>query len=105
MATTPTTSDVKFTPKRPQDIEIFQIDFVRLVPTGDSIASAEVVAITKVGKGSAAGMIVGGPTVSGTKVQQRVGGGSKDTTYDLRFKITTTLGLHWEIVGELQVRE
>lgn len=100
-----TTSDVKFSPKRPQDIEIFQIDFQRLVPVGDTITSASVVASIKTGKGTAVGMVSGSATWVGTKVQQRIQLGVNGTTYDLRFIITTALGLHWEIVGELLVRE
>jgi hypothetical protein len=100
-----TVSDVKFSPKRPQDIEIFQIDFVRLVPVGDTIVSANVVASVKTGKGTAAGMVTGIATWSGTKVQQRIQLGTNGTTYDLRFIITTALGLHWEVIGELLVRE
>lgn len=100
------TFDVEFSPKRPEDIDLFSLDFSRRLVPGDSIAAATVTVDSTAAfpDNQLASMVIGAPVVAGTIVQQKIGGGIANNVYGARFSVTTALGYHLEIVGELSVR-
>lgn len=98
--------DVVFTPKRSKEVELFSVNFVNLLPAGETIQTA--VVTPSASNGATRGissMIVGAPNINGTIVSQQIGGGINGTTYELLFAIDTQSGLHIEVVGQLAVRD
>jgi hypothetical protein len=100
-----TTIDVKFSPKRPEDIEWFSINFARLLGA-DAIQTAVVTSESIKGPSAgAAGMVQGEAKITDTAVSVLVGGGQAGATYGLRFKVDTASGQHLELVGSLDVSD
>jgi hypothetical protein len=101
---TKTIPDVIFTPpKRVEEAELFGFDFKRIIPTGDSLLTATVTVTLINGRGTVLNMIIDAPVVQGSWVKQLVRGGTKNSTYHLRFTANTLNGLKLVGVGELTV--
>lgn len=88
MTTTP------FTAKRPDETELFSADFERLLAIGETLTTAacKVTLASDSTEADIAAMKSGSAAVNGTKVVQKVTGGTDGTLYTLIFTATTSLG-------------
>ena len=85
-------------PKDPDDIDDFTVDFAAWLAVGETIAAKEVSAITS-------GVTVDSSTINGTKVTARIRGGTANTNYDIRWRITTSAGRQLDETGRIVVRD
>jgi hypothetical protein len=99
------TPDVFFDPKRPDEEEYFEINFGTIMPKGDSITSAAVTVKRAAGGDVVTSMVPTLVAFSGTRAQQKIRGGVKNTFYHVRFAVITAMGLRLTQVGELEVRD
>lgn len=72
-------------PKDPDDTDDFTIDWVNELAVGETISLLTVTAIT-------AGITVSSSSISTTRTTARLTGGTAETTYDVRYRITTSTG-------------
>jgi hypothetical protein len=77
-------------PKDPDSVEIFGWDFGPMLPEGASIAS--VVGTELEDSTDEEIEFLSVPSISGTKVSQKLGGGTIDGDYGVRCRVTTTTG-------------
>jgi hypothetical protein len=100
------TPDLSFSPKRPEDVERFSINFAKLLPAGVTISAATV---DVVGLNGAApntqSMVQGVAAIDGLIVSALVGGGQSSTTYGVRFQVDGSDGQHLMVIGSLLVRD
>lgn len=97
------TPDIIYTEKRVEEVDLFGMNFARLIPTGDSLLEATVTATIVSGRGNSAGMIRGLPIINGTWVKQLVGGGLKGGVCHLRFMAKTINGLELTGLGQFEI--
>jgi hypothetical protein len=88
--------------KQPAEEVAYAIDFVNLIPTGDSLASVTSVTAYPSGSGD---LTLGTATLSGTQVQFVVEGGVEGTTYRVEAIAVTTIGYKLEGDGRLFVTD
>lgn len=82
-----------FTPKRAGETEVFTVDFSALLATGETITSAAwSISVVSGSDPSAASMIDGSASISGSKVSQLITGGVSDVTYAPICTANTSLG-------------
>ena len=82
-----------FQPKRPVEVEVFTVDFVNMLASGEIILSAAWTNTVSIGTDPAPGaMIQGAPTMSGSQVRQMIGGGVAGVFYAPICTITTSGG-------------
>lgn len=83
---------LSFSPKRVPERLTYGFDFKNVLGSGESISSTgwSIISIQPMGV-SVTGMIVGSPTIDGTKVFQQIQGGTDSTTYSVVCQITTNL--------------
>jgi len=80
-----------FSPKTPADQEFFAFDYARRLGTGETIASAVWTASVVEGTdGNPSALISGTATVSGSRVSQKIIGGTADVQYCLVCTATTS---------------
>lgn len=82
-----------FSPKRAAEVEVFTVDFAPLLATGVTISNPvwSITAVTG-NDPSAASMIQGAASISGSKVSQEIGGGVPGLRYAPICKVTTSDG-------------
>lgn len=101
---------VTLPPKRPFDEVPYQLDFVDVFPVGDTIASVDLVTVfdDKDDPDSPTdlpAMHVASAGFSGTIAEQLTAGGTTGNYYQLRFRVTTTLGYKFERSGRFLVQQ
>lgn len=81
-----------FDAKRPDEVEVFAVDFARRLGTGVTITDASVKAVLESDESEAAipAMVSGAAGVSGSIVSQLISGGADGVTYTLLFSATTS---------------
>jgi hypothetical protein len=105
MAATVPTPDVKFSPKRPGDVERFAINFLKLVPAGVEITNPTITVEALGGKTPASTMVRDGTEeINGPIVSVLVGDGDSGSIYGLRFAVNAG-EQRYEILGSLPVQE
>lgn len=99
----------QFTPKRPNEQEVFGFDFTPQLSTGESISTATVTASVISGSDPSPQSIVSGAAViSKGKVSQKIIGGVDGEIYKLVCQVSTTGALFpqvLEAVGSLQITD
>ena len=88
--------------KQPAEELVYAIDFVNLIPIGDSLASVTSVTAYPSGSGD---LTLGTATISGTQVQFVVEGGIEGTIYRVEAIALTTIGYTLEGDGRLFVTD
>mgnify|MGYP001271721704 FL=1 len=88
--------------KQPAEKVPYAIDFVNLIPTGDSLATVTSVASYPSGSGD---LTIGTAVIEGTEVRFVVEGGIEGTTYRIEAITLTTLGYTLEGDGRLFVTD
>lgn len=95
---------VDFPPKPASSLESYTVDFVDAIPAGDSISAQSVVASVYSGTdASPSAIISGSATASGTRVTQKITGGTVGVLYQLTWTATTAAGLLLKKTGFLAV--
>jgi hypothetical protein len=73
---------MNFDPKRSMEKEIFTVDFAPLLPDGVTILSAAwSISVVEGVDPAAPAMLIGSASISGSKVNQMIGGGVGDVLY------------------------
>jgi hypothetical protein len=100
MSTTP------FDPKRPTETELFAADFARLLGTGETLStcSCKVVLADDAAETDIVAMKTGSASITGTKVVQKVTGGTDGVTYMLIFQAVTSAGQTLDLTRDLPVQ-
>jgi hypothetical protein len=95
-----------FDPKRPTETETFAADFARLLATGETLSTCtcKVVLADDATEADIAAMKSGGATISGTKVLQKVTGGTDGVRYTLIFQAVTSAGQTLDLTRDLPVQ-
>lgn len=84
----------------PNDINVvYEGDFRRILKEGETLSSPEVIV------DPSGGLTVGSPSVVGTRVQVRLGGGTAGTKYFIVFKAVTSENETLERTTSLQIGE
>lgn len=91
-------------PLDPDELKVLTFAFASELE-GNTIATAEVSCAVLTGVDpDAAAMVVGSAVIDGTNVKQRVAGGLADVRYQLKAKVTDSLGLVHVIKAQVWVR-
>lgn len=91
-------------PKLVSSTETYTVDFVDAIPAGDSISTQSVSASTYSGTdASPSAIISGSASTSGTKVSQKLTGGTEGVIYQLTWTAGTVGGLTLKKTGFLAV--
>lgn len=95
-----------FDPKRPTEVENFAADFARLLATGETLSSGscKVVDAGDSTEADIAAMKSGAASVTGTKVVQKITGGTDGKSYTLIFQAVTSAGQTLELTRDLPVQ-
>ena len=88
--------------KQPAEEVPYAIDFVNLIPAGDSLASVTSVTAYPSGSGE---LTIGTANIDGTEVQFIVEGGIEGTTYRIEAIVATANGYTLEGDGRLFVTD
>ena len=98
------TSRVTFRGKRPSEIVTETFDFTSRCASTETLSSAVVTSTVYSGEATASALtILGGATISGQQVTQRVGGGSLGVIYYLTCSVVTSTGQTLEISAFLPI--
>ncbi len=93
-----------FSYKLTTESEQFTFDFSTIIASGETISSAAIVVEVKDGTDpTPSAIVIGSPTISGSRVAQRIAGGLDGVTYRLEMTITTSLTNVYTLVGDLPV--
>lgn len=94
-----------FDPKRPTETELFAADFARLLGTGETISTCDcdIVLASDSTEADIAAMKTGAASITGTKVVQKVTGGTDGVTYTLIFTAVTSAGQTLQLTRDLPV--
>ena len=96
---------MEFSPKRPDENEIFSHNFTPLLGTGETIVTSTVSCSVLEGVDSSASTMPSGSTIiSGGKVSQYIQAGVNGVRYEILFSITTSTGQTIKETVELLVR-
>ena len=91
-------------PKLASSTESYTVDFTDLVPAGDSISSQTVTASVYSGTdASPSSIISGSATASGTRVTQKLTGGTAGVIYQLTWTVVTAASLTLKKTGFLAI--
>jgi len=94
-----------FSPKDSAEIIMLGFDFAALLAEGVTISGpATAISVHDGTDASAASVLSGAPTVSGTKVLQQVVGGVAGVTYKVRAQADASDGQRYVLAGLLPVR-
>lgn len=95
-----------FDAKRPTEVELFAADFARLLGTGETLSSStcKIVLADDATEADIAAMKTGGTSITGTKVLQKITGGTDGTRYTLIFQAVTSAGQTLELTRDLPVQ-
>jgi hypothetical protein len=95
-----------FDPKRPTETELFSADFARLLSTGETLSTGacKVVLADDGTETDIAAMKSGSASINGTKVVQKVTGGTDGVRYTVIFTATTSAGQTLELTRDLPVQ-
>jgi hypothetical protein len=98
--------ETPFSPKRPSETELFSADFSRLLGSGETVTtgSCKVVLADDSAEADIAAMKSGAASVDGTKVLQKITGGTDGVTYTLIFQATTSAGQTLDLTRDLPVQ-
>jgi hypothetical protein len=91
--------------KQPWEERLLEFDAATALSTGDSVASVDSVKVFLNGIVEQAAMISGSPTIVGSKVRQKVVGGTDGSNYVIRVRIITVNGDKIEDEITLKVRD
>lgn len=78
---------LRFDPKNPLDFSPFTVDFVNLLPAGDTIVAGSVTPMP-------ASITIGAVSFLGTQLTVWLGDGSDGTDYELSHAIDSAAGVH-----------
>lgn len=94
---------VELPPKTPADEVPYTLDFIDVLPAGDTVASGVVTVFLASddldSPTDIAAMHSASPVASGTALQQKVTAGTSDTQYRVRMLVTSTAGWKFERDG------
>lgn len=90
-----------FSPKDPNEVDFFNLDFTNRLPVGDSVASL-VTLFVAVGDSS---LVVDQAALSGNIVSGRWSGGTLGETYTITARVTTTQGRTLDLSGTVEIDE
>ena len=94
-----------FTPKDPDEKELFTFNFTKVLQSGETISTAQVFASVKRGSDASPQLIVSGSAIiSGARVAQLIINGVLGVTYRLVCRITTSLGQTIELGADLLIQ-
>lgn len=97
---------MSFSPKTPDETELFGFEFKRLLPEGETIVSAEcTISVLEGTDASASSMISGTASVSGSRVSQMITGGVAGVRYCLKCAATFSDGQEPELHDDFYVVE
>jgi len=93
-----------FSYKLTPESQLFSFDFSQVVQASETILAATCTAIVKDGTDpDPTAILVGSPSISGSKASQRIAGGISEVTYRIEMTITTSQGNIYVGVGDLAV--
>lgn len=94
-----------FDAKRPTETELFSADFCRLLGIGETVTgcAVKVVLCADSTEADISAMKSGAASIDGTKVLQKITGGTDGTAYTLIFQATTSSGQTLELTRDLPV--
>ena len=94
----------EFSYKLTTENEQFTFDFSTVLGSSETISSATMVVQVKDGTDpNPSAILVGTPTISGSRVAQRIYGGLDQVTYRLEMSATTSLSNVYTLVADLPV--
>ena len=100
------TTEPEFLVKQPWERRLYEMDFSNLLSPGDSIATVDSVLQAARGRvAGAAALTIGAASVSGTKVQFTIEGGTANEDYKITVRVNTSAGDRLEGDGWLFVRD
>jgi hypothetical protein len=100
---------VELPPKTPFDEVPYTLDFIDVLPVGDTVASGVVTVFLDDedmdidSPTDIPAMHAGAAVASGTSLQQKTTGGTSDLRYRIRMAVTTTAGWKFERDGKFLV--
>ena len=93
-----------FSYKLTTENEQFTFDFSTVLGTGETISAASMnVEVVQGTDSSPLAILVGTPTINGSRVAQRISGGLDEVTYRLELTITTSFSNVYTTVADLPV--
>lgn len=93
-----------FSYKITTEVRPLTFDFAQVIGSGETISTAATSIIVRDGTdANPSAMLSGAPTISGTKVTQKVTGGISEVTYRLIVTITTSASNTYVSIGDLPV--
>lgn len=95
----------EFSAKRPTEVETFAADFARLLGTGETLSSSscKIVLADDATETDIGTMKSGSASINGTKVNQKITGGTDGSRYTLIFQAVTSAGQTLELTRDLPV--
>lgn len=100
------TTEPEFLVKQPWEKRLYEMDFANLLTSGDSLGTVDSVSQSKRGRvAGSSDLTIGAASVSGTKVQFTIEGGSSGEDYKITVRVNTTAGNRLEGDGWLFVRD
>lgn len=84
-------------PKDPDDVDVFTFDWRDVLDSGETISTFSAVAVT-------AGITVDSTAISGTETRARLSGGTANSTYEVRYRITTSAGRQLDETARIKVK-
>lgn len=94
-----------FSPKDPGETVFLAFDFSALMTTGLTLSTPVCTAVTRSGTDAAPSAVLSGsPTITGSKLVQRVTGGVALATYAIKAQVDASDGSRFVLVGLLPVR-